>query len=54
MADSATRKWSGKKQRIKFTTMKELVKYMIPCKSVSTSVYYKSVSSAGGYILVNP
>lgn len=54
VADSATRKWSGKKQRIKFTTMKELVKYMIPCKSVSTSVYYKSVSSAGGYILVNP
>lgn len=54
VADSATRKWSGNKQRIKFTTMNELVKYMIPCKSVSTSVYYKSVSSSGGYILVNP
>lgn len=54
VADSATRSWSGTKQRLKLTTMNELVKYMIPCKSVSTSVYYKSVSSAGGYILVNP
>ena len=54
VADSATRTWSGTKQRLKLTTMNELVKYMIPCKSVSTSVYYKSVSSAGGYILVNP
>lgn len=54
VADSATRTWSGERQRVKFTTMKELVKYMIPCKSVSTSVYYKNVSSAGGYILVNP
>lgn len=54
VADSATRSWSGAKQRVKFTTMNELVQYMIPCKSVSTSVYFKSVSSSGGYILVNP
>ena len=54
VADSATRSWSGERQRVKFTTMNRLVKYMIPCKSVSTSVYYKNVSSAGGYILVNP
>lgn len=54
VADSATRDWSGEKQRIKFTTMKHLVQYMIPCKSVSTSLYYKNVYSSGGYILVNP
>lgn len=54
VADSATRSWSGARQRVKFTTMNELVQYMIPCKSVSTSVYFKSVSSSGGYILVNP
>lgn len=54
VADSATRSWSGERQRVKFTTMNRLVKYMIPCKRVSTSVYYKNVSSAGGYILVNP
>ena len=54
VADSATRKWSGTKQRIKFTTMDELVQYMIPCKSISTSVYFKGVSSSGGYVLVNP
>lgn len=54
VADSATRSWSGARQRVKFTTMNELVKYMIPCKSVSTSVYFKNVSSSGGYILVNP
>lgn len=54
VADSATRTWSGAKQRLKLTTMNELVKYMIPCKSVSTSVYYKGISSSGGYVLVNP
>lgn len=54
VADSATRTWSGTKQRLKLATMNELVKYMIPCKSVSTSVYYKGISSSGGYVLVNP
>lgn len=54
VADSATRSWSGGRQRVKFTTMDEIVQYMIPCKSVSTSVYFKNVSSSGGYILVNP
>ena len=54
VADSAYRKWSGSRQRVKFTTMKQLVSYMIPCTRSSSSVYYNSVASCGGYILVNP
>lgn len=53
VADSAYRKWSGKKQRVKYTTMKHLVQFMIPCKRSSNSVYYNSVDTCGGYILVN-
>ena len=53
VADSAYRSWSGKKQRIKYTTMKELVQYMIPCKVTSKSYYYTSVAASGGYVLVN-
>ncbi|MDO5146420.1 MAG: C39 family peptidase [Eubacteriales bacterium] len=53
VADSADREWSGQKQRVKFTRMKHLVKFMIPCKKSSTSLYYNSVDSCGGYILVN-
>lgn len=53
VADSANRSWSGSRQRIKFATVSHLVKYMIPCKSSSTSCYYTSVRVNGGYILVN-
>ncbi len=53
VADSATRSWSGKKQRIKFTTVEQLVQYMIPCKSKSKDLYYKNTDVSGGYILVN-
>lgn len=52
VADSAYRPWSGSKQRIKFATMKNLVHYMIPSKTRSTSYYYQSASSNGGYVLV--
>lgn len=52
IADSAYRKWSGTKQRVKFAKMESLVHYMIPCKSTSYSCYYKSSDSCGGYILV--
>lgn len=53
VADSAYREWSGKKQRIKFSKMENLIHYMIPCKKSSTSLYFNSVDSCGGYILVN-
>ena len=53
VADSAYRKWSGSKQRIKFASMKNLVHYMIPSKKNSNSYYYQSAESNGGYILVN-
>ena len=52
VADSAYRTWSGSKQRIKFATMKNLVHYMIPSRTRSTSYYYQSASSNGGYVLV--
>lgn len=54
VADSAQRDWSGKKQRIKFAKMEELIKYMIPCTITSNSLYFKSTGGSGGYILVNP
>lgn len=53
VADSAYRKWSGKKQRIKYADMEELVHYMIPCKRYSRTLYFNSVDTCGGYILVN-
>lgn len=53
VADSAYRKWSGKKQRIKFAKVEHLVKFMFSCKRASTSVYYDSQDTSGGYILVN-
>lgn len=53
VADSADRKWSGQKQRVKFAKMEELVRYMIPCKKSGNSLYFNSVGSCGGYILVN-
>lgn len=52
VADSANRTWSGKKQRIKFAKMEELIKYMIPCKSYSKGYYYTSHRVNGGYVLV--
>lgn len=53
IADSANRKWSKQKQRVKFAKMEDLVHYMIPCKKSSKSLYFNSVDSCGGYILVN-
>ena len=54
VADSSDRRWSGKKQRIKFTTVKEIVKYLIPCTSSVKTNYFSSTSNSGGYVLVNP
>lgn len=53
VADSANREWSGQKQRVKFAKMEDLIRYMIPCKKYSNSLYFNSVDSCGGYILVN-
>ena len=53
VADSAYRKWSGKKQRIKFAKVEHLVKFMYSCKRSSDGVYYDSQDTTGGYILVN-
>ncbi len=54
VADSAQRTWSKKKQRIKYTTVKEIVKYLIPCKSSARTYYFSSTAASGGYVLVNP
>ena len=54
VADSAQRKWSGENQRIKYTTVKEIVKYMIPCTSSAQTCYFSGTASSGGYVLVNP
>ena len=53
VADSAQRTWSKKKQRIKYTTVKEIVKYLIPCKSSARTYYFSSTAASGGYVLVN-
>ena len=54
VADSSQRKWSGQNQRIKYTTVKEIVKYMIPCTSSVKTHYFSSTANSGGYVLVNP
>ena len=53
IADSATRSWAGKNQRIKYASMDRLVRYMIPCTSSSKYNYYHTTGDSGGYILVN-
>lgn len=54
VADSAQRKWSKEQQRIKFTTVNEIVKYLIPCTSSRKSYYFSGTANSGGYVLVNP
>ncbi len=44
----------GDDQRIKYATVTELVHYMFPCTSNSTSKYWSGKAGAGGYILINP
>lgn len=53
VADSANRNWSGNNQRIKYTTMNSIIHYMYPCTKSTSSYYYKSLKSSGGYILVD-
>lgn len=54
VADSSQRSWSGQNQRIKYTTVKEIVKYLIPCTSTVKTSYFSSTANSGGYVLVNP
>ena len=54
VADSAQRKWSKEQQRIKFTTVNEIVNYLIPCTSSRKSYYFSGTANSGGYVLVNP
>ena len=54
VADSSQRNWSGQNQRIKYTTVKEIVKYLIPCTSSVKTSYFSSTANSGGYVLVNP
>lgn len=53
VADSATRKWSGTQQRIKYAPIEELVKYMIPCRKSGKNCYFNGIATDGGYILIN-
>lgn len=53
VADSAQRKWSKEQQRIKFTTVNEIVNYLIPCTSSRKSYYFSGTANSGGYVLVN-
>lgn len=52
VADSAYKPWSGMKQRVKYTRMKSLIHYMVPSRAVGKSLYFESINTNGGYILV--
>ncbi|MDO4975932.1 MAG: hypothetical protein Q4E53_01605 [Eubacteriales bacterium] len=54
VSDSSDRKWSKKNQRIKYTTVKEIVSYLIPCKSSAKTCYFSKTAACGGYVLINP
>lgn len=51
--DSATRSWSGERQRLKWAALPELIDYMFPQKNVKdTHVYFSQRKNTGGYILL--
>ncbi len=51
--DSATRSWSGERQRLKWAALPELVDYMFPQKNTNdTHVYFSRRKNTGGYILM--
>ena len=54
MADSAYRQWSGKAQRLKRVSLRDLANYMFPNTSGKTPpLYYSGRSTAGGFILIS-
>lgn len=53
-ADSADRKWSGSRQRLKEAALEDMIDYMFPQKFTSdTHKYFPCRSKTGGYILVD-
>lgn len=54
VGDSVNRAAFGKSQRVKITTLDELIPYMFPCTKEKASFYWNAASSCGGYLLVNP
>lgn len=53
-ADSADRKWSGSRQRLKEAPLEDMIDYMFPQKfSFDTHKYFPCRSGTGGYILVD-
>ena len=53
-ADSADRKWSGSRQRLKEADLEDMIDYMFPQKFTSdTHKYFPCRSGTGGYILVD-
>ena len=53
VADSATRKWAGRNQRIKLADLSDLIAHMIPHSPSGKSFYYNGNKCYSGYILVN-
>lgn len=52
--DSAGRSWAGSRQRIKETSLKDVLNYMFPRKNEKdTHVYFSRRRNTGGYILVD-
>ena len=54
VGDSVNRAAFGKSQRVKVTSLDELISYMFPCTKEKASFYWNAASSCGGYLLVNP
>lgn len=57
VADSANRSPAvfGKKQRVKYTSLKSLIPYMFSSVNIrSSALYWSGKNSCGGYILVHP
>lgn len=57
IADSVDRAKAdfGYDTRVKYSTIKEIVKFLLPCtNTTSTSKYWNGAAACGGYILVNP
>lgn len=52
--DSATREWAGKRQRLKWAELDDMLSYMFPQKCTKdTHVYFSRRKNTGGYILLD-
>lgn len=52
--DSATRKWAGERQRLKWAELSDLISYMFPQKKTEdTHVYFSRRKNTGGFLLVD-